>query len=372
MTIPLAVPDISDLEIAYASEAVASTWVSSNGKWISRAEKLIAAASHRSDAVVTTSGTTALHLALEALGVGPGDEVVVPALTYVATANAVSYTGATPVLCDVDPETWCLSVSEIEKVVSSRTRGVIFVDLYGRLGDIADVWNYCESRSIFLVEDAAEALGASNDDGAAGSFGTVSVFSYYGNKILTSGEGGAVLTDDAAIASRLRLLRGQGMDPVRRYFFPVIGFNYRMTNVAAAILCAQYERADNLLAERRRVYAAYLQGLGSVTSLQPQAPLLGEETAPWLFSALLTDQREDSRDDLALALERAGVETRPFFIPISELPPYRSASRFPNAELLSRIGLNLPTYPALSEDSVASICKSIRDWCQHRVSDHNG
>jgi perosamine synthetase len=362
MSIPLCIPDLSRLERSYAAQAVDSTWISSTGPWISRAEHLIASAAGRSEAVVTSSGTTALHLALAALGIGPGDEVVVPAIAYVAVANAVAYTGATPVFADVDADTWCLSRQTLDAVVTQATKAVIYVDIYGRLGRIAEVQAYCHANGLHLVEDAAEAHGASNASGAAGSFGTLSIFSYYGNKILTSGEGGAILVDDPEMADRLRLLRGQGMDPSRRYYFPVIGFNYRMTNVAAAILTAQYERFRELWEQRQRVYAVYTQGLIGVAELSIQGQIEGESTAPWFFSLTLKGSGSERRDALMAHLGGLGVETRPFFIPLHTLPAHRRSQEFPVATHLGCTGLNLPTFPGLSDRQVKRIVEAIQDF----------
>jgi len=312
--------------------------------------------------VVTSSGTTALHLALEALGIGPGDEVIVPAISYIAVANAVTYTGAAVVLADVDPATWCLSPQTIEPVVTPATKAIIFVDIYGRLGQIAEVQSYCHAHGLYLIEDAAEAHGASNARGVAGSFGTVSIFSYYGNKILTSGEGGAVLADDFELGNRLRLLRGQGMDPQRRYYFPVIGFNYRMTNVSAAILAAQYERFNEIWDQRQRVYSLYSQELRKLSWLSIQEGLSGESTAPWLFSATINDPGSMRRDALMAHLGENGVETRPFFIPLNALPPHRRAEEFPVAAELGLTGFNLPTYPGLTDSQVHRVIEAIRKF----------
>lgn len=362
MRFPVSQPDLSGNEERYVVEALRSSWISSRGEFLDRFEREFAAMCGTHYAIATTSGTTALHLAMLALDVRPGDEVLVPSLTYVATANAVRYVGAEPVFVDVDPATWCIDPQLIESKITRRTRGIIPVHLYGHPADMDTINRLAAVHGLWVVEDAAEALFARYKDRPVGGLGRIGVFSFYGNKILTSGEGGAVVTNDAQLDLRLRTLRGQGVDPNRRYFFPVTGYNFRMTNVQAAILCAQLERGDGILAERMRVYGRYEGGLRDTAQIRFQPRAAWAQIAPWLFSIVCTG---NARDQLAVRLLECGIETRPFFVPLHVLPMFRAEGRacrdeLPVTEALAAGGLNLPTYPALSNDDVDEICLAVR------------
>ncbi|WP_239098409.1 DegT/DnrJ/EryC1/StrS family aminotransferase [Micromonospora qiuiae] len=353
---------MSELEERYALDAVRSGWISSQGPYLRRFEEEFARQCGAATAVATANGTVALHLALAAAGIGPGDEVIVPALTYVATANAVTYCGSRPVFVDVVPETWCLDPEQVRAAITPRTRAVVAVDLYGHPADYRQLAQLCRRHGLLLVADAAESYGATSDGEPTGRLADLTTFSFFGNKIITSGEGGCVVTSDEALAARMRLLRNQGMDPQRRYWFPVVGFNYRMTNVAAALLCAQMERAPEIIAERERVVSAYEAQLADVPLLSPQPVSARVRKAPWMASFLVGPPGDaTSRDALARALDREGVETRPFFVPITELPAYRAGQvDHPVARDLGRRGLNLPTYADLTDADLKQIVERIR------------
>lgn len=366
---PVARPCITGLEEKYVLDAVRSGWISSRGPYLDRFEAEFAAR-YGATAVATSNGTVALHLVLAAAGIGPGDEVVVPALTYVATANAVTYCGARPVFVDVTPDTWCIDPEQVAAAIGPRTRAVIAVDVYGHPADYPRLRRICAANGVLLVADAAESLGARLDDVPTGALADASTFSFFGNKIMTCGEGGCVTASDPGLVERMRLLRNQGMDPQRRYFFPVVGFNYRLTNVAAALLCAQLDRVDAMIAQRERVIAGYESALADVAALTPQPVAPQVRRAPWMASFLVGDVGDrTARDALAERLASQGVETRPFFVPLHELPPYRAGGeaqpRLPVAEDLARRGINLPTYEELSADDVAEIAGRVRSAIEH-------
>ena len=243
MRIPVAAPDLTGNEESYVVEAIRSSWISSTGPFVQRFEKEFAALCGHAPAIGVANGTMALHLALLTLDLRPGDEVLVPSLTYIATANAVRYCGAEPVFVDVDPQTWCIDPKQLEARITRRTEGIIPVHLYGHPADMDAINHVAATHGLWVVEDAAEAHFARYKGRPTGSLARIGVFSFYGNKVLTSGEGGAITLDDPALEQRARLLKGQGVDPERRYFFPITGYNYRLTNLACAILCAQLERA---------------------------------------------------------------------------------------------------------------------------------
>jgi perosamine synthetase len=365
--IPLSKPDLRGNEAAYVLQAIRSTWISSTGEYVDRLERDFAELVGSRHALTVCNGTAALHLALLGLGIGPGDEVIIPSLTFVATANAVTYVGAHPVFADVDPETWCIDPTAVERAITARTRAVIPVHLYGHPCEMRALHRLTNGRGIALIEDAAEALFATYEGQAIGALGDVGAFSFYGNKILTCGEGGIVTTNDTALFAKMRLVRGQGMDPSRRYYFPVIGHNFRLSNVACAIMCSQLERKEEIVARRKAIFALYGEHLKNVPGidLQPQMPNV--EIAPWLFCITVDHERYGrTRDDLMTLLHERGIETRPFFIPLHQLPPHKAAwqSRhmpLPHTERISCAGMNLPTYPELTDEEIEYICKVISD-----------
>jgi perosamine synthetase len=289
---------------------------------------------------------------LAALDIGPGDEVILPALTFVATANAVSYTGATPVLADVHPDTWCIDPDDVERRLSAHTRAVLAVHLYGHPADMTALREICDGYELHLLEDAAEAPGAYWAGRPVGSLGDMAAFSFYGNKIISTGEGGMVTTNDAHLAERLRLLRGQGQDPERRYWHPVIGYNYRMTELQGAVGLAQTEDFALHLQARLRVHDAYRR---FAPGLCWQGQARRAEPAYWLNVALFAE-----RDAVAAALARAGIETRPVFYPLHHLPPYADLGppgAYPVARHVSARGLCLPSHAGLTAEDVHGICE---------------
>lgn len=361
--IPVAAPVLAGREREYVADCMDSGWISSAGKYVELFESEFAKFCGVRHAVSCCNGTAALHLALAALGVGPGDEVIVPTLTFVATANAVTYCGARPVFVDSEFETWNLDLEQVASKITPRTRGIVAVHLYGHPAEMGALRALAGRHGLFLLEDAAEAHGARYRGRPAGSLGDIGAFSFYGNKIIATGEGGMVTTDDDALASRVRLLRGQGMDPDRRYWFPVVGYNYRMMNIPAAIGLAQLERAGWHMRRRREVAARYKRMLGDVQGLGWQEEHEWARHAYWMFTALLRGDAADYRDRLMARLHDDGIETRPVFYPVHSLPPYREASRgeeFPVAESLARRGVSLPTWAGLSREDLGYVCERLR------------
>lgn len=351
-------PSLGPLEEAYVVDALRSSWISSAGAYVDRFEAAFADACGAAHCLTTCNGTTALHLAMLALGLGPGDEVIVPAVSFVATANAVRYVGAEPVFVDVDPASWCIAPDALQAAITPRTRAVVPVHLYGHPAPMDEISEIAAGHRLRVVEDAAEAHLAQYRGRPVGGLGDVGAFSFYGNKILTCGEGGAVLLQDADLAAHVRLLRGQGMDPQRRYFHTVVGYNYRLTNVACAILCAQLERSDEIIRARRGVVACY-RALLCGQSVDLQASASDVVPSPWLLTVRLPDPA--ARERAEAALREASIETRPVFFPLHRLPPYeRDATRrgttCPVAEDLYARGLCLPTHAAMTEDDVERVC----------------
>jgi perosamine synthetase len=360
--LPVAEPDLGPLEEKYVLDALRSGWVSSIGAYIQRFESQFAAFCGVKHAIAVSNGTVAIHLALVAAGVGPGDEVIVPALTFVATAAAVRHAGAEPVFVDSEPEIGTLDPKAVERALSSKTKAIIPVHLYGHPADMDPILEIARARSLVVIEDAAEAHGAKYKGRVVGSMGKMGTYSFYGNKILTTGEGGAVVTNDDTMAARLRFLKDHAMDPKRRYWHPEVGYNYRMTNLQAAMGCAQLERFAELTARRQRLVDLYRQAFaGGGVKINPSKPWA--EPIPWLVCAIMpAGTKRAERDALMASLKEQGVDSRPYFHLLSNMPPYVTCQRvglhgeeLAAAEDISRRGLNLPTVTTMKPSDVTRV-----------------
>jgi perosamine synthetase len=280
----------------------------------------------------------------------------------------VRYVGAEPVFVDVDPDTWCIDPALLEASVTRRTKGIIAVHLYGHPADMDAINHVAGVHGLWVVEDASESHLARYKGRRTGGLASLATWSFYGNKLFTCGEGGALTLDDRQLELRVRTLRGQGVDPQRRYYFPVTGYNFRLTNLACALLCAQLERRDEIVERRREIYARYEQLLRNVAGIDFQPAADWAEVAPWLFCITVDpDVYGRTRDELADHLTAHGVETRPFFLALHRLPPFREQSlnrreHLPCTDLLSARGMNLPTFPALEDDDQERIVEAIREF----------
>jgi perosamine synthetase len=358
--IHIAHPVLGENTAKYVNDCIESTWISSIGHYITDFEKSFADFCGVKHAIACNNGTTSLHLALAALDVGPGDEVIVPDLTYIASANCVAYCGAKPVFVDNDPRTFNIDPERIEEAITPRTKAIMPVHLYGHPCDMGPIRDIARRHGLKIVEDAAEAHGARYKDEIVGALGDCASFSFFGNKIITTGEGGAVTTNDDALAERMRLLRSQGMDPKRRYWFNVVGYNYRMTNVTAAIGLAQMERIDQALAFRKRLAARYDEALADVEGVIRPFVAQWAEHSYWMYTIKLSAKAKISRDEFMARLAAEGVETRPVFHPMHILPPYaQDGSGFANALECGARGVNLPTHEKMSDDDVEYIARAV-------------
>jgi perosamine synthetase len=359
--IPLTEPVLGEEELRNVVSALRSGWISSLGEFIGEFERAFAAFCGAREGIAVSSGTAALHLALAAVGVGPGDEVLVPSLTFVATANTVRYCGATPVFVDSDPATWGMETGDLEHRLSRRTKAIVPVHLYGHPCDMDPILEVARRRGLAVVEDAAEAHGALYRGRRVGALGAIGCFSFYGNKIITTGEGGMCVTDDPALAERLRLLRDHGMDPKRHYWHEIVGYNYRMTNLQAAVGVAQVKRLPEFVEKKRRLAGWYAESLARLARsgkvrLHPEAPWA--KSVFWMYSVLVDDARV-SRDEVRGRLRDRGVDTRPFFHPVHALPPYAAGQRLAVAEDLGARGLNLPSGVALEREQVERVARAL-------------
>lgn len=352
-----AMPVFNGNEKKYLNECIDTGWVSANGRFIEEFQKKFAEFCGTKYALACSNGTVTLHLALRALGIGPGDEVIMPTLTYIATANAVAYCGATPVFVESEVGSWNIDPVSIEKAITPNTKAIIPVHLYGLPANMEKIMDISEKYGIPVVEDAAEAHGAMWNGKRVGSMGVIGSFSFFGNKIITSGEGGMLVTNDGALYNRMKLLRSQGVDPNKRYWHTELAYNYRMTNMQAAVGLGQLENIGWHMVQRARVadlYKKHLKRLGNAVSMQ-QIP---EEATHvyWMNSILLGDQVKKSRDQVMQEMEQCNIEMRPLFYPMHIMPPYFDSNlNLPTAEHIAERGINLPSHAMLQEEHIAYI-----------------
>lgn len=356
--IPIYQPDLSGKEREYVLECLDSTWISSKGRFIQEFEGGFADFVGAPHAISVCNGTVALHLALLALGIGQGDEVIVPSLTYIASVNAIHYVGATPVFCDSLSGTWQMDPADVERRITPRTRAIMAVHLYGGACDMPKLMALCKQHGLKLVEDCAEAIGTRLDDRHVGTFGDVSTFSFFGNKTITTGEGGMVVCREPALDSLLRRLRGQGLAANQEYWHDIVGYNYRMTNICAAIGLAQLERVNVVLEQKIRLAGSYRRALADAP-VTFQSSSSGEIASHWMITILAPDQA--SRNLVRKALANAGIETRPTFPLVHDMPMYLDPSiQLPSAKDISKRGINLPSWHKLEDETVDEIAGIIK------------
>jgi perosamine synthetase len=354
--VQIARPHMTHHEFRLLLDAFLSGWISSKGPHVQKFEAEFRRFVGVRHGIAVSNGTVALHLALVALGVGPGDEVIVPDLTFAATINAVLHCGATPVIVDVDRRTWCMTLDAVEPACTARTKAIIPVHLYGRPAEIGPIADFAAGRRIAVVEDCAEAHGARYGGRTIGQFGDISCFSFYANKLVTTGEGGMCLTDSEDLAVLLRRLRDHGMSPDRAYWHDSVGYNYRITNLQAAIGESQLGRIEATLQRNAHIANLYREALRGIPGVR-FPPAMSDEYEPvvWLACVQVPADRR-------LAVMRAGldakIETRPFFHPLSTMPPYgRYARTCPNSLELAATGINLPTSNAVDEQVVERVAR---------------
>jgi perosamine synthetase len=364
--IPVYQPSLGGNEKRYVNECLDSTWISSKGEFLPRFEQSFAGYTGAAYATAVCNGTVAIHLALVALGIGPGDEVIVPTLTYIASVNAIAYTGATPVFVDSLRDSWQLDPEDVRRKITPKTRAIMAVHLYGHPADMPAVMEIAREAGLFVVEDCAEAFGTRIAGRHVGTFGDIATFSFFGNKTITTGEGGMVVTNDATLADRAVHFKGQGLAKHRVYWHDVIGYNYRMTNICAAIGLAQMERADELLARKLALAARYDAALSDAGVELHRATRPEYQHSYWMYSVLVPS---GMRDGVMADLREAGIETRPLFYPAHTMPMYSQRyERHRVAEELGWRGINLPSWPGLLPEQVQHVAESLADSVAMRAS----
>ena len=356
--IPVYRPSLGGNEKKYVNECLDSTWISSKGQYVDLFEDSFARYTGAEHALTVSNGTVAIHLALVTLGIGAGDEVLVPTLTYIASVNTIVHAGATPVFVDSLRETWQLDPEDVRRHITPKTRAIMVVHLYGYPCDMNAIMEIAREHGLFVIEDCAEAFGARIEGRHVGTFGDVSTFSFFGNKTVTTGEGGMVTTNDATLAERARHLKGQGLAKHRVYWHDVVGYNYRMTNICAAIGLAQMERADELIARKLALAERYDRLLADSPIETHNPAQKGYRHSYWMCSVLVPQGVD--RDAVMASMWQDRIETRPVFYPVHTMPMYsQKYERHPVAEDLARRGINLPSWPELSADLVERVVESL-------------
>jgi perosamine synthetase len=366
-------PHLCARELEYVTECVRTGWISSAGKFINQFEEGWAAYCGRRYGVSVANGTVALQAAVACLGLQPGDEVIMPSFTIISCALAVIYNGCVPVLVDADPKTWCMDVEQIEEKISPRTRAIMAVHMYGHPVNMRPILELAEKYGLTVVEDAAEAHGAeyladnlTQEWKRCGSFGALSCFSFYANKLITTGEGGMILTDDPELAERARSLRNLCFQPNRRFYHEYLGFNFRLTNLQAALGCAQLERINEIVARKRRMASEYSRCLNDIPGLQLPVEESWARSVYWMYGIVLSEDRSIDADQFAQMLKDRGVETRPFFLGMHEQPILQQRGlfqneRYPISERIARRGLYLPSGLGLTNNQLLQVCDAIGD-----------
>jgi perosamine synthetase len=356
--IPWAKPHLIGNEKKFVLDALESTWIS-GGSYVDRFEKEFPEQIGMKYGVAVSNGTTALHTALLAAGIGPSDEVIVPGFTFVAPGNTVMMAGAKPVFVDIDPKTWLIDPKEVERNINNKTKAIIAVHLYGNVADMDDLLRIAKDKGIYLIEDVAEAVFSSYKSKYAGSFGDLGCFSFQATKTITMGEGGAVLTNSEKMYDKMRIIRSHGMREGKRYWHDVIGYNYRLTNLQAALGCAQLAKANSIIKEKKRVYNRYLKNLYGTDGIGFQK--ISDDVDPVIWAiAFKIDESffKGNRDYLIAELLKLGIETRPGFYPFSTMPLY-DVKPLPISEDVGRNVISPPSYPALKDDEIDLICSRL-------------
>ena len=366
--IPITGPSITQREIDYATDAAANGWYERAGEYPRRFEAAFAEYIGVKHAVSLPSCTSGLHLALAALGIGPGDEVIVPDLTWIASAAPITYVGATPVFADVDEHTWCLSAESVRACLTENTKAILPVDLYGGVPDYIALRTLADEHGLKIIEDAAEAIGSEFDGRKAGALGDLAAFSFHGSKTITTGEGGMLVTDDDEVQARVMQLRDHGREPGDIHFRNLeVAFKYKMPPVAAAIGLAQVERAEEIVALKREIFEWYREALADVEGLTLNHEPANTKNTFWMVTAVLDPMLEWPKEKLMAALDAEGIDSRPMFHPLSSLRAYdgqaeASVARKRNqvSHRLSPWGINLPSALNLTREQVQRVAETLR------------
>lgn len=363
--IAVASPLLNGNELAYVTDCIKSSWISSQGKYVRGFEKQFSEYHNGMAALAVSNGTVALHLALVALGIGEGDEVIVPDLTFAASVNAILYTGATPVLIDIEEDTWNIDTNKLQECLTSKTKAIMPVHLYGAPCDMDSIMAFAAKNNLFVVEDCAEALGSYYKGKPVGTFGDAATYSFFGNKTITTGEGGMLLFKDAKVAQKAMVLRDHGMSKDKRYWHEFVGYNYRLTNLQAAVGVAQFERLEQFVKAKRKIANTYIDTLAKFKFFSTPFDTQEYLNSYWLFTFLVKEDAPFGRDDLMEYLNEQGIETRPVFYPMHQMAPYQSYGSKEDLQVSARVssrGISLPSSVNLTELELTHICKALTNF----------
>jgi len=372
--IPVNEPQLGERELEYVTECIRTGWISSAGRFIEEFEEKWAGYCGMKYGIAVSNGTTALQVAVGCIGLEPGDEVIMPTFTIISCAQAVVYNGGVPVLVDAEPRTWCMDVSQIEAKITPRTCAIMPVHIYGHPVDMDPLLALADKYSLAIIEDAAEVHGAeylSGRDGAqptwrrCGGMGHLGTFSFYANKLITTGEGGMVLTSDPVYAEKARGLRNLCFRPERRFYHTELGYNYRLTNLQAALGLAQVERMAEIIARKRWMGQAYTERLQGIPGLQLPVEERWARQVYWMYGLVLDETTSLDATEFAHRLQALEVQTRPFFLGMHEQPVFLArglfqGERYPVAERIARQGLYLPSGLALTEAQIDQVCAAVK------------
>lgn len=363
--IPLTQPVFDGNELEYVTDCIKSGWISSQGTYVNKFEIAFGGYVENPNCLAVSNGTVALHLALATLCIGPGDEVILPNLTFAAPANAILYQGATPVLCEVDKKTLTLDLNILKRLITPKTRAIIPVHLYGYPVEMDALVQLASKNKIFIIEDCAEAFGTKYKDKHVGSFGDIGTFSFFGNKTITTGEGGMMVFKDQELMKKAKVLRDHGMNPEKRYWHDDVGFNYRITNIQSAVGLGQIERAKVFVDTKRSIANSYIKHLENTDGINLPNDSADVFNSYWLFTIVLHAQYRGLRNLIIEKLAMRGVEARPVFYPLHLMPPYK---KFANKELsyqasieLSECGISLPSASTLSDEDIKLVCRALKE-----------
>lgn len=364
--IPVLEPSLQGNELKYVTDCISSNWISSQGKYVQQFENAFEEKFNGYKALSVSNGTTALQLALLALGIREGDEVILPNLTFAATINSVIHVGAKPVICEINHATWCIEAKEIRKLINHKTKAIIAVHLFGQPCEMASLCTICNENELFLIEDCAEAIGSKLDENYVGTFGDASAFSFFGNKTITTGEGGMLLLKNQNNYQRAKLIRDHGMSKSKKYWHEVVGHNFRLTNLQAAVGIAQMERFDEIINRKLEIHKKYYNFFSKhLDILQIQHIERNILHSNWLFGVVVSNNY--SREIIIDSLLYMGIETRPFFYCMSEMNIYKNYKRSKDLKVshnISRNGISLPSGVSISDEQIDTICEEFINCLQ--------
>lgn len=356
--IPVSNSDLTGNELIYLENCIKTNWISSLGEYVLNFENKFSKLIDTKHSLSCSNGTVALHLALLSLDIKPGDEVIVPSFTFVATINSILYCGATPIFVEIDPDTWCMDINDIKRNLSTKTKAILVVHIYGNPADMDEISELAKLKDLYIIEDCAEALGATYNRKPVGGLGDVSCFSFYGNKIITSGEGGLVSTNNTMLFEKIKMLRDHGMSLTKRYYHEVMGYNYRFTNIQAAIALAQLEKIDLFLKRRKEIFELYSELL-NIPMIQ--LPFQGDSIkhpVNWLYTVII---KNGKRDEVIEFLKENNIDSRPTFFPCHKMPFINKKIELPITEEISSGGMSLPTFTKLKNSEIEFIAEKIKN-----------